>query len=214
MRSTDRAEMEVRPEARLAWFAAALEELTAFLLSGDAFRPLSRLPRGTSLDLSLGGLLLAWDALQASESELSPSARAEWFRLRARWDEERRRNAAAIDRKASAELPNRFNLWRAYLSDLGEKPDEVHGYPTEVRNRVVIARLSQAMEPRASPAGHGLADLDDLLRAWFNIGQFIWPKSLASVYPLAEFWFLYGAPDPERIRSQPSGGSMLSGAPS
>jgi len=197
--------MATPPESQLAWFAAALDDLADFLLSRDVFRPLGRLTRGKSLDLSLGALILAGDALRASAGQLSPSDSGEWSRLQARWETERARHAAAVERKAAAELPNRFNLWRAYLSDLAEKPEEARGYPTEVRNRVILDRLRDVLPtPTEGPALAGLEGLDKTLRRWFAPGPFAWPDPLRAAYPEARFWYLYGRPERGLILANPA----------
>ena len=188
--------MAVPPETQLAWFSSALDELEVFLLSRDTFRPLAKAPQGMRQDLSLGGMLLARDALQASEVVLSPSSRSEWSRLRAQWEAERRRHAAAIERKATAELPNRLNLWRAYLEELGEKPDEGRAYPTEVRHRVIIDRLREEMgHPSTGSATALLERLDETLRRWVMAGPFVWSDALRTAYPQARFWYLYSRPE-------------------
>jgi len=194
--------MAIPPEVQLTWFAAALDDLADFLLSSDAFRPLSRPTRENPLDLSLGGLILAGDALQAIVSELSPSDRGAWSRYQARWKAERSRHAAAVERKAAAELPNRFNLWRAYLTDLGEKPEEARGYATEVRNRVIIDRLSEILGTPTATAR--LDRLDESLRRWFSPGPFAWPDALRTTYPEAGFWYLYGRPEQGLIVVNPA----------
>jgi len=196
--------MAVPPEVQLAWFSSALEELEDFLLSRDTFRPLRSAPQGMRQDLSLGGLLLARDTLQVGEGDLSSSARADWSRLRARWDSERSRHAAAIERKATAELLNRCNLWRAYLGELGEKPDEGRAYPTEVRHRVIIDRLREHLATSsADPATTLLDRLDKTLRHWLAEGPFVWSDALRGAYPQARFWYLYGRPEPGLIAANP-----------
>jgi hypothetical protein len=197
--------MATPPEPQLVWFAAALDDLADFLLSGDVFRPLSRPSRGKSLDLSLGALILAGDALRANAGQMSPSDRSQWSRLQVRWEAERERHAVAIERKAAAELPNRVNLWRAYLSDLGEKPEEARGYPTEVRHRVILDRLSEILPtPTAAPVITALDRLDKSLRRWFAPGPFAWPDPLRAAYPEARFWYLYGRPERDLILANPA----------
>ncbi len=195
--------MAVPPETQLAWFAAALDELEAFLLSRQTFWPLRDAPHGMKQDLSLGGILLGRDALQASEGELSEPARAEWSRLRTRWETERIRHAAAIERKAAAELPLRVNLWRGYLSDLAEKPEEERSYPVEVRNRVIIEGLAELLGHRSGAGTVPLERLDEALRKWLAPGSFVWPEVLRSGYPQGRYWYLYGQPELGRILANP-----------
>jgi hypothetical protein len=185
--------MAIRPELELAWFAAALDDLADFLLSTDSFRRLSQPPHRAAPDLSLGGMLLAGDTLQASEGDLSSPQRSLWAQLRARWEAEQGRHAAAIERKAAAELPLRYNLWRAYLSDLGTDPQEARNYAAEVRNRVTIDRLTDILG-RQGAAKVPVEHVDETLRRWFAPGEFVWPEAMGVVYPRGRYWYLYGRP--------------------
>jgi hypothetical protein len=184
------------PEAQLAWFATALEELPPFLQSADVFRPLHHPPQDQPRDLSLGGLLLAADALAATADGFAPASRAVWEKARRQWQEESDRHAASIERKASAELSHRLNLWRAYLQDLEEKPREAESYAIEVRHRVIIDRLLKILAGREVDKLSRLVQIDDLLRPLFRPGPFVWPAELKQVYPEKSFWYLYGGPSP------------------
>jgi len=195
--------MALRPELELAWFGAALDDLPDFLLSNDTLRRLSHPPPGTTHDLSLGGLILAGDMLRATEGELSPSDRSRWSRLQARWEEERGRRAAAVERKAAAELPMRLNLWRSYLSDLGENPRDARDYSVEIRNRVIIERLAEVLGDRRGGAAVPISRLDEVLHRWFAPGPFIWPEVLRHAYPEDRYWYLHGGPERSRITAHP-----------
>ena len=145
-------------------------------------------------DLSLGGLLLAADALDSSSGGLAPASREEWARARQQWQDESMRHAAAIEKKASAEFSSRLNLWRAYLQELKEKPRQAEAYAIEVRHRVILDRLLPILEGGAATRVSRLAQADDLLRAMFRPGTFIWASELKRVYPEGSFWYLYGRP--------------------
>jgi hypothetical protein len=180
------------PEVQLVWFSTALEELTAFLRSADVFRPLHHPPSGMALDLSLGALLLAADALTAFADDLAPAQRLRWDQGRRRWETQLASHAAAIDAKAVAELPHRLNLWRAYLQDLAEKAAEAAAYPTEVRHRVIISRLLEGLrDARGDASRHQLQPLDQDLRQRAESAPFVWAPALARVYPPESYWFLY-----------------------
>ena len=182
--------MAPAPDVQLAWFSTALEELSGFLLSSDVFRPLHPPPPGKTQDLSLGGLLLAADALSTLPDDLARELRTRTDQALRLWETERASKAAAIEAKAGAELPHRLNLWRAYLQDLAEKPNEAAAYATEVRHRVIIERLQEVLESRSARAE--VDRLDATLRAWLLPGRFVWEDNLQSSYPPARFWYLYG----------------------
>jgi hypothetical protein len=180
--------------------AAMADELEDFLISNEIFWPLER--RAAAGDppfpqLSLGGLLLTLDELDAWEGELAPPEAAELQRLRGRVDVLRAKRGAAIQRKAGQELRTRANLWRAYLGDLEEGGGRsVELYPQEVRQRVMAGRLLETAAglAEASPPRRLLGELDAMLRRRFEAGPFVWDRRLAKRYPPGDYWFLYGTP--------------------
>ncbi len=178
---------------------AMVEELEDFLLSGEVFWPLQRRAGAGEPpfpQLSLGGLLVTLDELEAIEPDLSPELAARLQQVRGHVDALRAKWASAIQRKAARELHNRTNLWRAYLSDLDDGPRAAELYPQEVRQRVMAARLEAAAGDSAEAASsrRALGEADSRLRRRFNPGPFVWDRRLARVYPASKFWFLYGTP--------------------
>jgi hypothetical protein len=175
-------------EARLAWYAAALDELPSFLLSDEMLWPLQNPPAQVRQDLSLGGLLLMQDDLRG-EVSLPAAGRRRLDELDERWASLRESHAGALARKARRERRMRVRLWKAYLTDLGETPGLVEEYPHQVRQRVMFERLEElgtaADEPR----------LDDPLRDRFRAGPFVWDEALKGAYPRERYWFLYGRPE-------------------
>ncbi|MBM2843994.1 MAG: hypothetical protein HW404_1831, partial [Anaerolineales bacterium] len=81
--------MAPAPDVQLAWFSTALEELSAFLLSPDVFRPLHPPPPGTAQDLSLGGMLLAADALSALPDDVGSELHTRTDQALRLWETER-----------------------------------------------------------------------------------------------------------------------------
>ena len=145
-------------------------------------------------DLSLGGLLLAADALSVLPDDAGHELHTRTDQALRLWEAERTSKGAAIEAKAGAEFPHRLNLWRAYLQDLAEKPNEAATYGTEVRHRVIIERLWEVQGSRSALAE--LDCLDATLRTWLVLGPFVWEDNLQSTYPPARFWYLYGRPSP------------------
>jgi hypothetical protein len=179
--------------------AAMADELEDFLISGEIFWPLERrAPAGDPPypQLSLGGLLLTLDELDAWEGDLAPGEAAQLQALRRRVEGLRAKRGAAIARKAGQELRSRVNLWRAYLGDLEEGPRPVELYPHEVRQRVMAARLVETAAdlPEAASSRRVLGELDAKLRRRFEAGPFVWDRRLAKRYPPGDYWFLYGTP--------------------
>jgi hypothetical protein len=184
------------PTDQVSWFGAALEGLESFLLSDDVFRRLGSAPLQPQQDLSLGALLLTADSLAAANIPLSPDDRGRADRLLLRWDEEQARRPAALERKALRELPQRLNLWRAYLTDLAENPREARSFSTDVRNRVLLSRLLPVLSDRSETETweQRAAALDAALRPIWHPGAFVWDDYLTPAYPREEYWFLYGGP--------------------
>jgi hypothetical protein len=181
------------PEARLAWFTAALDELPAFLPSSDVFRPLHPPPARMVHDLSLGLLLLTAEGLKAEAPELAAPLSAAWEQARARWEAVLTSQPAAVEAKARAEIPHRLNLWKAYLQDLDDDPKAVAAYAGEVRHRAVLDQLADLLGGRApAEAAGALSALDERLRGMFAPGPFVWEAELESRYPRAKYWYLYG----------------------
>jgi hypothetical protein len=152
-------------------------------------------------DLSLGTLLLTADSLSARSDELPAAEVAAWEGARTRWHAQAVSHAAAVEAKARAELPHRLNLWRSFLQDLEEKPSEAGTYRAEVRHRVMIERLTEALGGRTGPDGMAsLGVLDERLRRRFLARPFVWESSLRKVYPESRFWYLYGGPEAGVLR--------------
>ncbi len=166
--------------------SAALDELGAFLLSGDVLRPMDR-RSGLAQDLSLGGLLLVQDELHAGEA-LSSESRSVLKTLDERWEALLREQPAAIGRKASREQEMRLRLWSAYLSDLEDSTSEGE-FAQQARQRVMLERLADL-----SSKPETMEPVDRRLRHRFQPGPFIWNPALEQVYPRDRYWFLYGRP--------------------
>jgi hypothetical protein len=99
---------------------------------------------------------------------------------------------AAWERKASQEVHTRTALWRNYLTDYQRSPDQLaSAYPGEVHGRVVLHLLKK--ELKSPPADFGVVDvLDQLVKAAWHPGAFVWEKDLTQRFPESEYWFLYG----------------------
>jgi len=174
-------------DPRLPWYAAALDELAAFLLSDALTWPLDR-HAGLRQDLSLGGLLLVQDELKAEAASLPTEERHLMEALDHRWEALNQEQPAALARKAAREQTMRLRLWSAYLSDL-EEGSGAGEYAQQVRHRVMLERLGDlSSKPAAAEP------IDRRLRSLFRPGAFIWSPALERLYPHDRYWFLYGRP--------------------
>ena len=176
-----------------------LDELEAFVQSPDVFWPLSHTSPDTGSPfprLSLGVVLLTLDELRAVEPDLAPAELTATQVVEREFDRIKQKWTVAVERKALAEISQRLSIWRAYLQDLSESRSGAEDYPMEVRQRVALARLLDlaGRNPGIQPTAQSLRQLDDLLRAWFEPGEFIWDQQLKAVYTPTGFWFLFGRP--------------------
>lgn len=166
----------------------AAEQIESYLLSKDIIRARSG---RQSLSIGLVSLNLRWLA-STLEGEDRARLRAVETKLAAVSD----KWSVAWERKASAELRSRLNLWRGYLSDLEGRPGLGSSYPQEVRNRAIAVDLLDAAgnQPEIKTLSASLDAVDSRLREYFQPGVFVWEQVPESAFPPEPFWFLYGRP--------------------
>lgn len=186
------------PEYNLALARAILEDLEQFLQSPEAFWPLtipSPSPGVPFPGLSLGALLLTLDELRAAEADADAAGRSASRAFEREFDRICQKWAVAVARKALTEASQRLSVWRAYLQDLSDARADPTDFPRDVRQRVILSRLSGLA--RANPGSREIAEAveewDSILRRSFIPGDFIWDARLMLIYPELDFWFLYGA---------------------
>jgi hypothetical protein len=178
---------------------AMMAELEPYLLSREVFWPLeSRPPRGglTFPRLTLGGLLLTLDQLEAVRGEMSTAQTANLRKLNMQVDQLRFKHAVALESKAAREAGSRFNLWRAFVGDLEEMPTRAGNYAYEVRHRVMLTRLETfgAEHVEFQKAVSAARAVDRRLRRLFKQEAFVWDERLQQIYPTPKYWYLYGQP--------------------
>ncbi len=166
-----------------AFLEAGIPELEDYLLSNELYWPLST--RGMSLPrLTIGGLLLSLARLEAA-GQGSLAFRARIDGIRSRW-------RVAWETRAGREFRARCGLWQAYLGDYRHNPEQhADAYPQEVRYRVMLHLLKGELP--APPAEQELlVQLDNLVRANWNPGGFVWEAKLQTGFPRETYWYLYG----------------------
>ena len=187
------------PDLQLAFLQLLLDSLEPYLLSKEMFWPLepgAGLPSEMPARLSLGILAFTLDGLASQESHLPVAPRRELLRLKRLWETHQTNWRAAVERKSTQESRARLSLWSAYLDELDEAEAAREDYPHEVRQRVMIARLSgwSGEGPEAGRNAERTRSLDARLKGRFETGPFVWEALLEQVYPASDFWFLYGRP--------------------
>jgi hypothetical protein len=157
------------------WYVEeALPQLQKYLLGDELYWALGgNLPR-----LTPGNLLLALKRLEAVDPHLAWTLRGKLDSIQTQW-------RSAWQKKAARETESRLRLWSQFLSEQArdEGPHRAH-YAASVRERVIL-QLLKCSAPQ-------LAELDGLLRAHFQPGEFVWQPLYQGVFPENEFWFLYG----------------------
>lgn len=187
-------------EYEIRYLRAGVEALEDYLLSNELYWPIGvSAPSGARPypRLTLGGLLLSQK--RAHALSLTPEQRTELARLDERIDTARARWRVAWGNKSARGYSARLKLWRDFLEEYRAHPgDNYDRYAYEVRLRVMLHLL----EPEARDAEEGkmidraefelLDGLDQLLRAVFVPGEFIWDPKLASTFLPQPYWYLYG----------------------
>lgn len=174
------------------YLQGGVELLEDYLLSGDLYRAINgAAPPGAPAFPSLtpSGLLLAQQRL-ASQSDLSSSAQAvlaEFNRLRAQW-------RTAWEKKVLKDLTARLTQWGAFLEEYRSQRAENAGrYAYEVRLRVMIDLLAQALPELPAEIQNRVTMLDTVLQANLQPGGFIWQPELQEAFPALRFAYLYAS---------------------
>ena len=175
-------------EVSLKSLEEAAEEIEKYLLSKDVIRAQSGRP---SLSIGLIALDLRWlgPTVEDQDQARLESIKSNLATVRDKW-------RVAWERKATAELRSRLNLWRGYLADLEGRPGLGSSYPQEVRNRAIAVDLVDAAgnQNEIKTLVASLDVVDSRLRDRFQPGKFVWEQAPESAFPAEIFWFLYGRP--------------------
>ena len=191
-------------EQNLSFLERIVEEFEHYLLSTQVFWPISHsgitatpLPR-----LTLGGLSLHLNELAAQKGQMNPEQVKRYDRLRQELGQYQIKWQATMENKAIQELRARLNLWKAYLSDLEEKPEWIENYPREVLNRLMIDLLLTitGSDPGLASEVQLIRNLDLRIHDFTVPGKFILDDLLQPVYPQEKFPYLYMKPRKSIIR--------------
>jgi hypothetical protein len=180
-------------ETNLATLDEMVSILKAFLLSDELYWPLQSKELRGSQRVSLGTLLLILDELGASEPRMTVPQRSRFDGLHEQFDGIFNEWRIAVTKKAEREIRMRANLWRSYLQDLEENHDQIHAYAREVRNRVIMVRLSELVsdEPIMDFEDVKLRRLESQQQITKPDASFVWDEHLRATYPFETYPFLY-----------------------
>lgn len=173
---------------------SALDQLESYLLTKDIYRPIGiRAPKGEPPypQFTLGSLLLAKERAQVTAQ--SPVEKAQLTRKLNELEAIHSKWRSAWGSKASAEFRSRLKLWSDYLSEYRDEP-EAHEdrYAYEISRRVMLELLQPDTIDLPSADEELLLVLDNMLRAVFAPGEFLWDDPLRMAFPKEDYWYLYG----------------------
>lgn len=184
------------PEYELGYFKAGLQMLEDYLLSEDIYWTLGEPPPAGDQpypELTLGGLLMRYAKLSCIQ--LDPVLQEAFTPLEIEFDRINQKWRMAVDRKAAHEFHARLILWRDYLEELRQNPEQhVDRYAYEVQRRLMLDLLQSHTASIPNPEMKLMEALDKVLRAILESGPFIWPASCQAAFPPETFWYLYGKP--------------------
>jgi hypothetical protein len=167
-------------EQDFSFLKQALPQLQEYLLSNELYWPLgAAMPR-----LTPGSLLLAIARVSVFQSVESSELHNQLDEIRKKW-------RSAWEKKVGREIASRLRLWSQFLADYSNSPDQnVDSYPSEIRGRVILQLLLDELPD--CPDRTAIEQLDPVLRAHLLPGKFLWDAQLQVVFPVTDFWFLYG----------------------
>lgn len=181
-------------EYDLAYLREGTSQLEEYLFSKELYWSIGiSAPAGETPypRLTLGGVLLA--RVRAHAWSLESSQREELIRLDERISEVRNRWREIWARKSAHGFRARLNLWRDFLEEYRQDPfDNFSRYHYEVRRRVMLNLLASETDQIPPAQSTLLEALDQVLRAKFIPGEFLWEQELSNGFPSATYWYLYG----------------------
>ncbi|MCA9971423.1 MAG: hypothetical protein KC425_14455 [Anaerolineales bacterium] len=185
-----------RLEKDLAILEAMAAEMEQYLREDILFW---RMAQGGMPMLTLGSYLMRQHRLVSLASLLTPDQLARLNQAVAQYDAALVEKVVRLEQKGHTELDARLRQWSEYLNDAEwQRYPEYNNYANAVETRAMIAALlDQLNQPPYElqpdrPAR--LQQLDTLLRAHWESGEFIWPPDWQPAYPQARYWWLYGRP--------------------
>jgi len=180
----------------LSILAAMAAEMDAYLKEDILFW---RMRDADMPMLTLGGYLMRQYRLLALVELLDEGERERLNTAVSQFNNALVEKVVRFEQKAISELDTRLRQWSQYLSEAEwrENPNTNY-YPTAVETRVMLNALVDKLHekpyqlPERIPAR--LVQLDAILRAHWQSGDFVWPAEWQPAYPQESCWWLYGRP--------------------
>ena len=177
----------------VGYLKAGLIELEDYLLSNQLYWNLGASPPPDNPfypQLTIGTLLLVIKRLQARTGEVFKNEYSDELNelevITCQWK-------SAWIQKATREYEARLILWRNYIDDYLNSPEDNYDrYAFEISRRVVIDLLQPFLDTSSTHYHQLLIDLDAILRINFMPSTFIWEKEIEQGFPSENYWYLFG----------------------
>jgi hypothetical protein len=104
-----------------------------------------------------------------------------------------------FEERAHEELHARLRQWGEYLKELNDESLGMSDYfSSHVQTRAMITGLIHKLEGRPYELDKRVIEqlevYDNVLRNFWEPGDFTWPNEWQPAYPKPEYWWLYGQP--------------------
>lgn len=181
-------------EHDLGYLEASVDLLEKYLLSKDIYWKMTASPppgEPSYPSLTLGGVLLARE--RTGGRQLSPQQSQKNIQLEAEIDRIHSKWRTAWENKSREEFRARLNLWRDFLEEFRQDPeDNLDRFAYEVSRRVMLQLLEKDARLIPVVETQMLEGLDAVLSGLFIAGDFVWDKELQSSFSKDEYPYLYG----------------------
>jgi hypothetical protein len=172
--------------------SAMASNLTPYLYEQDMYGYLG----GDMPKLTLGGLLMRLYRLSHLEARLNTEQRNAVQDARVNFEAECSKWAVHYKNKLQHELKSRADALILFFDECGEDLAScAASYPSQAEKRIMIEHLRSEAD-RHNVLADELDDLvkhaDQRFRRRLHEGPFITDGRLESVYPRAQFWWMYG----------------------
>jgi hypothetical protein len=154
--------------------------------------------------LTIGALLLRLRRLHALRGQMSDSQRVALEAVEAEHKSVQKEWRVHYDGKLIREALSRLNSLEPYFEECKESMSLcANAYFPEALRRTIVQEIVIVMDDlliESDAVRKKVKAADSKLQRWVEPTPFIWAEMLQSVYPKADFWWLYQRPPfPEKI---------------
>ncbi len=149
--------------------------------------------------LTIGGYLMRQHRLLTLLDLLDEGEKEQLNTAVSQFNDALEEKVVRFEQKAHTEIDARLRQWQAYLNEAEwEKNPNHNAYPTAVEARLMLTGLVEKLQEDPyqlkSDVPHRIDQLDKMLKAHWQTGEFIWYAEWKPAYPPERYWWLYGRP--------------------